>query len=252
MMPLPGSDPAAAVAQAVDLLHSAGIRDGRILLVTDGIGDRTAPLSSRPWPTAVRAWRCWAWAPPPVRRYRCPAAASSGRRRHHRDARAGRGAAARAGRRHRRPLHGHANRHSDLDTLLAESPLAGREQTVTLDRTADTWEDQGYLLVLLLLPLALALFRRGWVLCLLPLLLMAQPQPVRAAGWDDLWLTPDQQGQRALQQGDSEQAVNLFERPDWAGTAAYQGEDFATAANKFAEGDDADSWYNRGNAWPGR
>ena len=77
MMPLPGSDPAAAVAQAVDLLHSAGIRDGRILLGPTASATRTAPLSSGPWPTAVRAWRCWAWAPPPVRRYRCPAAASS-------------------------------------------------------------------------------------------------------------------------------------------------------------------------------
>lgn len=37
MMPVPGSDPGAAVAQAVDLLHSAGIREGRILLLTDGV-----------------------------------------------------------------------------------------------------------------------------------------------------------------------------------------------------------------------
>jgi len=38
MMPLPGSDAAAGVRQAVDLLHSAGIRQGKILLVTDGLG----------------------------------------------------------------------------------------------------------------------------------------------------------------------------------------------------------------------
>ena len=79
---------------------------------------------------------------------------------------------------------------TDLAALLAESPMAGRQPTLALDRTADTWEDQGYLLVLLLLPLALALFRRGWIVCLLPLLLVAQPQPARAGAWDDLWLTP--------------------------------------------------------------
>ena len=50
---------------------------------------------------------------------------------------------------------------SDLDALLNASPLDEREDTVSLDRTADTWEDQGYLLILVLLPLALALFRRG-------------------------------------------------------------------------------------------
>ena len=42
---------------------------------------------------------------------------------------------------------------SDLETLLASSPLADTEETLSLDRTADTWEDQGYFLILALLPL---------------------------------------------------------------------------------------------------
>ena len=61
---------------------------------------------------------------------------------------------------------------SDLDYLLAEDLLPDTGQTLALDRTADAWEDQGYWLVLLLLPVALGLFRRGWILCLLPLLLV--------------------------------------------------------------------------------
>jgi Ca-activated chloride channel family protein len=137
---------------------------------------------------------------------------------------------------------------SDLDLLLAESPLAGRAPTLAMNRTADSWEDQGYLLILPLLPLVLALFRRGWLLCLLPLLLIAQPEPASAASWDDLWLTADQQGQQALQQGDHERAAELFDNPAWAGTAAYQGGNYAQAAEDFSRGDDADSWYNRGNA----
>ena len=40
MMPVPGSDPAAAVAQAVELLHSAGIREGRVVFINEGISER--------------------------------------------------------------------------------------------------------------------------------------------------------------------------------------------------------------------
>jgi Ca-activated chloride channel family protein len=119
---------------------------------------------------------------------------------------------------------------------------------VALDRTADTWDDQGYLLVLLLLPLVLPLFRRGWILCLLPIVLFTAPESARAQGWDSLWFTPDQQGQRALQQGDNKAATELFENPEWAGTAAYQGEEFETAAKYFSEGNSGADWYNRGNA----
>ncbi len=37
MMPLPGSEPVSAVTQALELLRSAGIRQGKLLLVTDGV-----------------------------------------------------------------------------------------------------------------------------------------------------------------------------------------------------------------------
>jgi len=39
MMPVPGSALASAVEEGIGLLHSAGIRKGRMLLVTDGVGD---------------------------------------------------------------------------------------------------------------------------------------------------------------------------------------------------------------------
>ena len=249
MMPLPGSNPVAAVEQAVELLRSAGIRDGRVLLVTDGISDEDGSdieraLASSGASLSVLGVGTASGAPIPLPRggflkdrdgtIVIPAldeeplselaAASGGRY---------------------MPMQ---IDNSDLDSLLAESPLAGREPTLALDRTADTWEDQGYLLILLLLPLALALFRRGWILGLLPLLFIAQPQPAAAFSWQDLWQTPDQQGQQALQRGDSKQAAEIFENPAWAGTAAYQGEDYEAAAKRFAQADDADSWYNRGNA----
>ena len=123
-----------------------------------------------------------------------------------------------------------------------------KRQTLALERTADAWEDQGYLLVLLLLPIALALFRRGWILCLLPLLLALPPQHALALDWDDLWLTRDQQGQRALQAEDYEGAAQQFDDENWAGTAAYRGGDYEAALEHFAGNESADGWYNRGNA----
>jgi Ca-activated chloride channel family protein len=137
---------------------------------------------------------------------------------------------------------------SDLEYLLADEVLPLQEQTLALDRSADTWEDQGYMLLLLLLPLVLALFRRGWIACLLPALFALQPQPSYAGFWDDLWLTPDQQGQRALERGDPQTAAGLFKDPDWVGTASYQGGDYEAARGAFSTKDNADGWYNRGNA----
>ena len=136
----------------------------------------------------------------------------------------------------------------DLERLLSDTLPDVGNATLALDRTADAWEDKGYLLILLLLPVALSLFRRGWVVCLLPLLFLGSPQQASAQSWDDLWLTPDQQGQKALESGDNEAAVSLFENPDWQATAAYRNEDFERATKQFSETETPDSWYNRGNA----
>jgi len=122
-------------------------------------------------------------------------------------------------------------------------------QTIAMERTADTWDDKGYLVALALLPLMLALFRRGWLLTLVPILFLLPSENSYAQSWDSLWLTPDQQGQRALNAGDSESAAQLFDNAQWAGTAAYQAEDFEAASEHFSQAtEDADSWYNKGNA----
>jgi len=99
-----------------------------------------------------------------------------------------------------------------------------------------------------LLPLALLSSRRGAVVGLLPLLILVQPEPASAQVWDQLWLTADQQGQRALAAGDTQRAQRLFQNEDWAGTAAYAGEDYEAAAEYFSEPQSADTWYNRANA----
>lgn len=110
----------------------------------------------------------------------------------------------------------------------------------------DAWADQGYWLLLPLLLLAACAGRRGWLFCL-PLLFLL-PQPSYAFSFTDLWLRPDQQGQRLLEQKKPLQAVQHFEDPMWQGMALYQAGDYAAAAERFAEVNSASAHYNRGNA----
>ncbi len=116
-----------------------------------------------------------------------------------------------------------------------------------LERTYDSWHDLGYWLVLPLLPLLLLAFRRGVFASILLLPLLSAPQPAMAFGWDDLWLTQDQQAARALAEGDTESAQRTFKDPDWKAAAAYRNGDFENA-EKLYEGDTATAHYNRGNA----
>jgi len=134
---------------------------------------------------------------------------------------------------------------SDLHALgLLDGPRNLRNDGQTL--RLDTWADQGYWLLLPLLLLAACAGRRGWLLCL-PLLL-ALPQPSYAFDLADLWLRPDQQGLHLLKQKRPAEASRRFENHQWQGVALYEAGDYAGAAERFAEGDDAHAHYNRGNA----
>ncbi len=249
MMPVLGSDSAAAIAQSIDLLRSAGVSQGRILLITDGVDKNSAKeiaslLHGTQIRLAVLGIGTSAGAPIPLPQggfikdssgnIVIPTLEESALRR----------LASESGGIYARL----SLDDDDLERLLGEALPDVGTQTRALDRTADAWEDKGYLLVLLLLPVVLSLFRRGWVVCLLPVLFLSQPQQAKALSWDDLWLTPNQQGQKALERGDNEAAGALFENQDWGGTAAYRNEDYERAAKQFSETEAADSWYNRGNA----
>jgi Ca-activated chloride channel family protein len=109
------------------------------------------------------------------------------------------------------------------------------------------WADEGHWLLLPLLLIAACAGRRGWLFCL-PLLLLVSPQPSYALGWDDLWLRPDQQGQRLLEADKAKEAAARFRDPQWQGEALYRAGDYAGAAERFAQSDSATAHFNRGNA----
>jgi Ca-activated chloride channel family protein len=112
------------------------------------------------------------------------------------------------------------------------------------------WRDAGWWLVA---PIALLLafsFRRGWVVRVGAVLLafrLLMPSPAEAAGFVDLWLTPDQQGRLAFEQGDFEGAADHFRNPMWKGAALYRAGRFQDALDAFAAVDTAESWYNQAN-----
>ncbi|MEB0077551.1 VWA domain-containing protein [Pseudomonas sp. CCI3.2] len=134
---------------------------------------------------------------------------------------------------------------SDLRGLgLLDSPQRVRKNGQTLH--LDSWDDQGPWLILPLLLLAACAGRKGWLFCL-PLLFML-PQPSYAFEFDDLWLRPDQQGQYLLEESRPAEAARRFEDSQWQGVALYEAGEYASAAQRFAEGNTAADHYNRGNA----
>jgi Ca-activated chloride channel family protein len=123
--------------------------------------------------------------------------------------------------------------------------------TASTDHTTDSWRSHGSLIILLLLPLAALAFRRGWLMMLLVSVTfgISTPQPAMAAGWDDLWLRPDQQASRALQAGDPAEAARLAADPALRGTAAYQAGDYEQALDAFSGSSREAADYNQGNAF---
>ncbi|EED33197.1 TPR repeat-containing protein [gamma proteobacterium NOR5-3] len=249
MMPLPGSNPVDALERAVALLDSAGVRRGRILLVTDGVRPRDITamreiLAGQPRQMAVLGVGTRVGAPialpgggflkdqsgeivvPALDEDLLMELASETRGAY-------------------RTM---TVDDSDLQALLATSDRVDDDDTISLDRQADRWQDMAHWLVLPLLLLVLGSFRKGWVY-MLPLLVTVFPSPPsQAFEWQDLWLRADQQAQRALAEGDAARAAELFKDPAWRGTAAFSDKNYAAAAEAFGAQDSADAWYNRGNA----
>lgn len=60
------------------------------------------------------------------------------------------------------------------------------------------------------------------------------PAVVLADGWDDLWLTPDQQKRRLVEQGDFE-ALSASEDAAWSGVGHYKQGSYKEAAKAFDE-----------------
>ncbi len=247
MMPVAGSNPQYAVEQARNLIHSANLLQGRILILTDGIRDprditqfanpdipisilgigtaegAPIPLSfmNRPGEFLPDAQGQTVIAKLDINQLRTTANASYGR--------------------FKTSTIGDADILYVLDTQFEIS-----EETEEVDRQFDVWADRGYLLLLFVIPILAMGFRRG---ALLVLCLVILPSPVHASMvgdlWDGLWQRKDQQAYSALNAGQPERAAQLFEQSDWRATADYRSGAFDAAAQAYEA---LEQKYNQGNA----
>jgi Ca-activated chloride channel family protein len=250
LMPAQGSNTAAALELATELLKQAGINRGDVLLVTDGVADAAGkaidaltanghrlsiigvgttdgspiPLSGGFLTDAEGAIVIPRLNPSQLQR----AALQGG----------GLFATLQA---------------DDSDTeKLARLVTSKRVKTDAQDTdiTADTWQEEGPWLLLLVLPFVALWPRRGWLICLawftLPL-----PQPVFALGpveVDYLWQRQDQKAMRAFNQGNAEKAAELFDNTDWKAAAHYRAGNYDKANELLASPESSADYYNKGNA----
>ncbi|PUA30037.1 MAG: hypothetical protein B0W54_05780 [Cellvibrio sp. 79] len=250
VMPAEGSNTEAAVDRGLKLLKDAGISQGDLLLITDGV---IAAAQSRIIETMnqnnlyrLSVMGVGGAEPTPI-----PST---------------KGGFVRDGKRNivttqldaselqsfARQTHGRyrtlTNNSSDIDYLM-DLPAPEKQETQTVDREFDSWYDRGHWLVLLLLPIVLYCFRRGVLLSLLLLpALGLTPTKSYAFGWDDLWKNKNQQAYEQLQQHNSTEAAQNFTDPEWKAGAQYRAGDYANAAQTYSQLDTADAHYNRGNA----
>jgi Ca-activated chloride channel homolog len=253
MMPVLGSNVAGALDQALALFENASVRQGRILLVTDGI-DRTSDATERRsvrFPISILGVGTPGGGMIPLN--------LGNQRDQVLRTQAGDPVIARLDEQQLQGIaeitHGRYRTLSlgddDIQHLLA-TRLPGEEETIEVERDFDLWADMGFWVCVLLIPVVLAGFRRG-VLVLVPvfvapLLLALAPAPAAAGVWDDLWQRKDQQAFRALREGEPEIAAALFGRSDWRAAALYRSGEYPAAAENYRRDASITGRYNLGNA----
>ncbi len=244
IMPSEGNNTEVVLERAVDLFKQAGLQQGQILLVTDGVNvDETLP--------AVKALDGYTLSILGVGTADgAPIALPEGGFLKDKQGtivipKLDAGDLAKLAQAGKGVYQTITTNDADIQTLLSavDKPIQqqGKENKNLL---LDQWEDKGPWLLLLVLPLAALSFRKG-LLCFALLLLLPLPKNSYAFEWQDLWLTKNQQAQQAYQNKQFEQAAKLFENPDWKAAAQYKSDQQDLADMKTPK--TATGFYNQGN-----
>ncbi|MBW7470327.1 VWA domain-containing protein [Marinobacter sp. M216] len=113
--------------------------------------------------------------------------------------------------------------------------------------TVNRWQDDGYWLLWLTLPLLLLGWRRGAFAIVALTIMPLVPQPAQAQDWAALWQREDQRAPDMIRE-DPDSAAERLEDPEWRGSALYKSGQFDQAIDAFSAAEGARSDYNRGNA----
>lgn len=248
VMPVVGNSTERAIDQALKLIKQAGLDQGELILLADSVSDKAIAAARRAHAEgliiSVLGVGSNSGAPVPLPQGGFLQDAGGNIVLPRLDEAALRALASAGGGRYASLT----TDRSDLNTLLSNDSSKGEAKSATEDGAlSERFRDRGPWLVLLLLPLAVFGFRRGWLM-VFALALITPPAPVQAFEFSDLWLRSDQQAARALAEGDAKRAQELARDPALRGSAAYRAEDYPAASKAWANAHGADALYNQGNA----
>lgn len=246
IMPVQGSDTVLAINKAVELLKQSGLQKGDILLITDGVDFDSAiktVKSMSNYRLSILGIGTVKGAPikkarggfvkdeqgnivvPKLHNKELSRLASKGKGIYQKI----------------------SSDDSDIENLLAYFDNSVEKQGNTGNNLfIDQWSEMGPWLLLLVLPLVALNFRKGVILaliCFLPF-----PENSYALEWNDLWQSPDQQGQEYFKQEKYLQAAEKFEDPKWKAVAQYKARQAELAAKTLENEESASDLYNKGNA----
>ncbi len=250
LMPVQGSRADLGLQKAGELLRQAGLVNGQILLLADGVsGDKARDVAEDLHSKGYRVSVLGVGTENPE-----PLTNEQGQLLRTQDGQLIRPpletdalkAVAEAGGGHYRRFSGNGG---DIAALLASDTTINTENTISDNLQGQDWQSRGPWLVVLLLPLAALAFRRGWLLSVVLMVgVLLPPQPAMAVGWDDLWQRADQQASKALAEQDYDRASQVAKDPLLRGSAEYRRGNYEQALGAYSQASGTIADYNRGNA----
>ena len=117
----------------------------------------------------------------------------------------------------------------------------------SMELTADSWQEEGPWLLLLVIPLVALWARKGWLLSF-TLLILPVPDPAYALDLEHLWRNPDQKAMSLFNEGDAASAAEQFQQKDWKASAHYRAGNYEKAVQALPKPSTSNEFYNKGNA----
>ena len=251
LMPGKGNDTKTALHKAAKLFKQANVRNGQVLLVTDGGDDNQSKVKKAAKRLAKQGHQLFilgigteAGAPIPQPggfvldekgSILVPQLDQSALKAM---AEAGHGV-------YRTNSSGNTDIKQLLDAIDKSASTDISEKAVS---EISQWKDRGPWLVLLLLPFAAMMFRKGYFVIVL-MVLTGVSSDSYAFSWKELWRNSDQRGQQAFNKKKYDVAAKNFNSPQWKAASQYRAGNYDKAVEILKKlPATSENLYNLGNA----